>query len=72
MSEFEKNAKEYKKNKQKWIIKNDFKKYVDKATVNRALYIPNYVNLTPFDPPANHKFRSISKEKWICNNNFYV
>ncbi len=72
ISEQQKYIKEYKKNKNKWINKNDFSKYVDKASANRGLYIPNYVSMTPSDPPANYKFRNISKDKWISPKNFCI
>jgi len=33
-------------------------------------FIPNYVNLALSEPPANHKFRGETKEKWVSKQNF--
>lgn len=63
---------EFKENKKKWVINNDFSKYIGKATINRQAYIPNYVNLTPSEPPVNYQFRQIYKDKWLAKKNFFV
>jgi hypothetical protein len=59
-------------NKKKWIVKNDFSRFVSKATSSKARYIPNYVNLTPSQPPGNYKFREVVKNKWVSPKKFFV
>lgn len=72
MSDFEKSLKEYQENKKKWISKHDFTRFIGKASSSKPKYIPNYVHLTPSEPPANHKFREIIKDKWVSPKKFFV
>jgi hypothetical protein len=63
--------KEEKENKKRWVEKHGFINNVWKLS-NQHKYIPNYVNLTPSQPPVNYNFREIHKDKWVGNKNFYV
>ncbi len=63
---------EYKQNKSIWIVNNDFSKYIGKATISKPTFIPNYVSMTPSDPPLSYQFREIKKEKWVAKKNFKI
>lgn len=69
ISEEELKRKEYMESKKKWTAPEQFRTYFNKAT-NGDNFIPNYVTITPSEPPILHKFRSVKKEDWICDENF--
>lgn len=65
------NDKTKKRNiKKDWLAKQDFKRYVGKASLNKRFYVPNYVNLTPSESPLEYKFRMENKKNWIAKTNF--
>lgn len=72
ISEEELIRKEYLASKQKWIDSKQFKNYFGKASSlgDKERYIPNYVTITPSEPPILHKFRDIDRDKWVDENNF--
>ena len=70
ISEEEKLRNEFKKNKEKWLIKEDFKKCFGPTA--RIKPLDNYVQKTPSNPPVNYKFRDIRKSKWIAGHDFYI
>lgn len=60
---------EYLKSKQNWTSSKTFKGYFGKASsASSANFIPNYVTITPSEPPLLHKFRNLDKGKWIDEN----
>ena len=61
-------AREAKVSKKKWIDHKGFLACVKNHPEETA--IPNYVNITPSDPPNSHKFREVKKKNWISNNGF--
>jgi hypothetical protein len=67
VTEQEQQRKEYMKSKQGWINDRPFKTFFNKAT-KADNFIPNYVTMTPSDPPILHKFRSTKKEEWIAHD----
>lgn len=67
ISEEELVRQEYLKSKEKWIDNKSFKNYFGQAT-HTTNFIPNYVTITPSEPPILHKFREIEQNKWIGNN----
>ena len=62
--------KEYLASKNKWIGgKNSFKSYFGKASSSSSSnFIPNYVTITPSEPPLLHKFRDMDRERWLDLN----
>ena len=46
----------------KFLGVNHFR-FGGKAT--KPNYIPNFVGLDVTEPPVNHKFRAVAKEKWV-------
>ena len=64
MSEEEKYSREKFLDKKNWINKSGFIVSVGKYTMKSNNFIPNYVHATPSEPPLNHKFREIDKNKW--------
>jgi hypothetical protein len=63
--------KEEREMRKKWISKNGFLNSVGKLS-SKPGFIPNYVNITPSEPPVNFNFRDIKKNKWMDNKNFFV
>jgi hypothetical protein len=60
---------EYLKSKLRWTSNKSFKGYFGKASsASAANFIPNYVTITPSEPPLLHKFRDLDKGKWIDDN----
>ena len=72
ISEEELFRKEYIKSKAKWMSTQQFKNYFGKASslADAERYIPNYVTITPSEPPILHKFRNVDRDKWIDDKNF--
>ena len=69
ISEEELYRMEYIKSKQRWVDGQPFKTYFGKASSSSSSnFIPNYVTLTPSEPPALHKFRNLEKDKWVDDN----
>lgn len=66
--------KEYIKNKKKWVVPSQFKNFFGKASslADKERYIPNYVTITPSEPPILHKFRDMDRGKWVDKSNFKV
>ena len=48
---------------------SEFKTFFGKATCGllKGNFIPNYVTMTPSNPPMLHKFREEHRDKWIEN-----
>lgn len=63
--------KESLEDKKKWFVKSGFISTVGKSAVKKPAYIPNYVNLSPSEPPLNYQFREIKKTKWVGQRGFY-
>ena len=40
--------------------------------MKKSSFIPNYVNATPSEPPLNHKYREVNKNKWINKSGFIL
>lgn len=55
--------------KKNWINKAGFIVSAGKYSFHDR-YISNYVNMTPSEPPVNHKYREINKKKWITEKGF--
>lgn len=55
--------------KKNWYKKEGFIVSVGKYSM-RPRYISNYVNMTPSEPPVNHKYRDVNKKKWITEKGF--
>ena len=69
ISEEELYRKEYIDSKNKWVDTQAFKNYFGKASSSASSnFIPNYVTITPSEPPILHKFRDLTKEKWMDEN----
>jgi hypothetical protein len=69
ISEEELYRRQYLEGKKKWVVPDKFKTYFGKASSDGSSnYIPNYVTITPSEPPILHKFRDMEKEKWIDKN----
>lgn len=69
ISEEELYRKEYLQSKNKWMSKNSFKNYFGKASSSKSSnFIPNYVTITPSEPPILHKFRDMDREQWMDEN----
>lgn len=67
----ERRIKEAYEDKKNWIDKKGFFRSVGTYSM-KPLYIPNYVNITPSEPPANHHFREIKKKQWINQKGFFL
>ena len=67
--EEEKKILEERENKKKFISDKGFFNAVGKNSI-QSNYISNYVDLTPSENPSNHKFRNVSKNKWMTNKGF--
>jgi hypothetical protein len=70
VSEIQMQRNEFKKNKERWVVKNDFNKFAGKAT--KPVFIKNYINLIPSEPPINYQFRSVDKKRWVAPTNFFI
>lgn len=55
---------EFIESKKKWVDDRQFKSYFSKATKSDN-FIPNYVTMTPSEPPILHKFRVVKREEWL-------
>ena len=55
--------------KKNWINKSGFIVSAGKYSFHDR-YISNYVNMTPSEPPVNHKYRDVNKKKWITEKGF--
>lgn len=62
-------AKEERENRKKWINKQGFINSVNKLSYKPHL-IPNYVRITPSNPPVNYEFRQVKRDNWIDNKGF--
>ena len=61
--------KQYILSKKKWIAPKKFKNFFGMASsASSSNFIPNYVTITPSEPPLLHKFRDLDKDKWVDNN----
>ena len=64
--------KQENENKKKWISPNGFKNTVNKNYQVKN-FIPNFMNLTPFQKPViNYNFRDVKKAKLINDNGFIL
>ena len=70
IEEHKREYKEHLNNKKKWIDKKGFNNNVGKASIDRNLFIQNYVRITPSLPPLLYKFRQPEKKKWINKSGF--
>ncbi len=69
VSEEELYRKEYIQSKKNWVGQKSFKNYFGKASSSTSSnFIPNYVTITPSEPPILHKFRDLEREKWVDEN----
>jgi len=59
------------KSKSKWIAQNDFKSSFGK-TINKLEPMVGVITTSsPYQKsPVHHKFREVSKEKWVNKKNF--
>jgi hypothetical protein len=72
-SGFEKQMRDYKEGKKKWMDKKGFIRHQgDNSNSVLAKPASNYVNLSPYYPANSVDFRPKNKSKWIGNNNFKV
>ena len=55
--------------KRNWIKKEGFFVSVGKYSMKKK-DIPNYVTMTPSEPPVNYKYRNVNKKKWITPKGF--
>lgn len=58
--------------KKNWINKKGFYCSVGNYKMGRPKFIGNYVNMTPSEPPLNHKFRDVNRNKWMDQKGFYL
>jgi hypothetical protein len=62
---------EYKKNKQKWLVKKGFFKNVH--NIQEDNFIKNFVNVSQYKGSyKNYNFREVSKNKWVNNKDFEI
>jgi hypothetical protein len=67
ISEEELHRQEYIKSKERWMIPKQFQSYFGKASHSNN-FIPNYVTITPSEPPILHKFRDTERDRWLDGN----
>jgi hypothetical protein len=71
MSDEDKFYRDQNDNKRRWIAKKDFYHYPGKSVSdNRFKKHPNYIFNSPYEPPANHKYREVEKVKWMDSKRF--
>lgn len=58
---------EFMESKKKWVDDKQFKSYFSKASKTDN-FIPNYVTMTPSEPPILHKFRVVKREEWLSED----
>ena len=57
--------------KKRFVSSKNFKLFFGKATTsNNHNFIPNYVTITPSDPPLLHKFRAENRKEWMTTDQF--
>lgn len=71
MDDYERIRIENIKNKDKYLFEKGFNvatgvKYMEK----NLPIVKNYVNISPSEPPLNHKFRDINKPQWLDKEGF--
>jgi hypothetical protein len=79
VSEEELRRKEYMESKKRWVSNKEFKSFHKGIFYNswfaylfsaskQESFIPNYVTMTPSEPPILHKFKSVKKEDWLSGD----
>ena len=64
--EEERYRKEQVMKKKSWVSSQNFKLFFGKASAGKSdNFIPNYVTITPSNPPLLHKFRKENRKKWV-------
>ena len=61
--------KQEREDRKKWVDPFGFISSVNKYS-KEDHFIPNYVSLSPSNPPINYSFRDIKKIKWISEQGF--
>ena len=63
------------KNKQKWVVSEDFKRVFGRKTENDKIkenFINNHVEADIYIEPKIDRFRTMDKTKWVCKKNFII
>jgi hypothetical protein len=73
MSDEDKMNRDYRNNKKGWINKTDFYHYSGRGYSNRRFgkQPAAYVFNSPYQPPADFKYREIEKVKWVDPKNYF-
>ena len=63
------------KNKQKWVVNDDFRRFFGRKTENDRIkenLINTHVEADIYLEPKTDRFRSMDKTKWVCKKNFII